>query len=160
MLSADPAEHAFPARLLHWFDADSPADYVDECFPIFIWSWGQAAGEVFYGFPDLGGGVKLASETDAPCDPDRVERTVTAAESARFHARHIAGRLRGVGPRLRHAATCLYTQTPDARFLIDRLQAGGPIIVSACSGHGFKHSAAIGERVAHTATGQLGAEGS
>ena len=41
---------------------------------------------------------------------------------------------------------------PDGRFLIGRDPARERIIVvSACSGHGFKHSAAIGEAVASLA---------
>jgi sarcosine oxidase len=135
-------------QVLHWFEPESAGDYAEERFPIFIWNWGPAPGEVFYGFPDLGGGVKLATELDAPCDTDRVQRSVRAAESAAMHARHVAGRLRGVSARVRRTATCLYTEAPGARFLVDRLQAGGPIIASACSGHGFKHSAALGEALA------------
>lgn len=138
-------------QVLHWFEPDDPAEFAEARFPIFIWSWGSAPGEVYYGFPDLGGGVKVATEHDAPCDPDHVERTVSAAESAAMHAQHVAGRLRGVTTRLRRAATCLYTEAPGARFLVDRLEEGGPIIVSACSGHGFKHSAALGEAVAQWA---------
>ena len=42
--------------------------------------------------------------------------------------------------------TCLYTNTADARFVLER---HGPIVVcSACSGHGFKFAPAIGRRVA------------
>ena len=62
------------------------------------------------------------------------------------------GRLRGVQPRSLRAATCLYTEAPGARFWIERVEQG-PIVVSACSGHGFKHSAAVGEAVAQWALG-------
>ncbi len=140
-------------QVLHWFQPETAADYADTRFPIFIWNWGCGAGEVFYGFPDLGGGVKVATEAVAPCDPDHVERTVSDAESAAMHARHVADRLRGVSAQRLRAATCLYTETPGARFLIDRIGARGPIIASACSGHGFKHSAAIGEALARWALG-------
>ena len=50
-------------------------------------------------------------------------------------------------------ATCLYTVTPDAGFVIDRHPEHPQIVlVSPCSGHGFKHSAAIGEAVAEWVT--------
>ncbi len=41
--------------------------------------------------------------------------------------------------------------TPDSGFVIDR-SASHPavIIASACSGHGFKHSAALGEAIAES----------
>lgn len=135
-------------QVLHWYAVDPTHDYRETRFPIFIWNWGSGLGEVFYGFPDLGGGVKVASEHDDDCDPDAVARTVGAQESAAMHARHVAPRLRGVSSRVLRAATCLYTQAPGARFRIDRLGEAGPIVASACSGHGFKHSAAIGEALA------------
>ena len=47
------------------------------------------------------------------------------------------------------AASCLYTVTPDANFVIQRHPDEKQIIIaSPCSGHGFKHSAAIGEAIA------------
>jgi sarcosine oxidase len=49
-------------------------------------------------------------------------------------------------------ATCLYTATPDCHFrIIDHPDIAGAIVVSACSGHGFKHAAALGEAVARGA---------
>lgn len=151
MLGAAAPPLRVTRQVLHWFEPTVAADYTEARFPIFIWNWGPAPGEVFYGFPDLGGGVKVATELDQVCDPDQVERSVSAAESALMHARHVAGRLRGVSAVVRRTATCLYTEAPGARFLVDRLESGGPIIASACSGHGFKHSAALGEALARWA---------
>jgi glycine/D-amino acid oxidase-like deaminating enzyme len=52
-------------------------------------------------------------------------------------------------------ASCLYTCTEGARFVIDRHPEHDTVtIVSACSGHGFKHSPAIGEAIARRLTGQ------
>ena len=46
--------------------------------------------------------------------------------------------------------TCLYTNTADASFVLER---HGPVVVcSACSGHGFKFAPAVGKRVAELAT--------
>jgi sarcosine oxidase len=43
--------------------------------------------------------------------------------------------------------------TPDGHFLIDRLpDAPNIVVASPCSGHGFKHSAAIGEALAEIVT--------
>jgi len=47
----------------------------------------------------------------------------------------------------------LYTVTPDSQFIIDtHPEYSSIIIASPCSGHGFKHSAAIGEALAELAT--------
>ena len=81
--------------------------------------------------------------------PDAVQREVAVGESAKMYADHVEGKLRGIGATSVRAATCLYTNAPGANFVIDRLpEQPDTIVVSACSGHGFKHSAAIGEAVA------------
>ena len=41
---------------------------------------------------------------------------------------------------------CLYTNTPDGHFIIDRHPAHDTVtVLSPCSGHGFKFASAIGE---------------
>jgi sarcosine oxidase len=58
------------------------------------------------------------------------------------------------GPTLR-LETCLFTNVPDGHFVIDRLpDASNVIVVSACSGHGFKFAPVIGEVLADLATGR------
>lgn len=140
---------------LHWFAVDAPQAYAPGRFPVFIWMHGAGEEDYMYGFPALpgAGAVKLASERyAATVAPDLLERDVTADESAAFFARHIAGRLHGVTPRRVGAAACLYTVTPDSGFIVDWLPDNPNVLVaSACSGHGFKHSAALGEMLAaHT----------
>ncbi len=72
-----------------------------------------------------------------------------------MYAGHVAGRLRGVRPDAARSATCLYTQSPDAHFAIGRHPAMDRVLVaSPCSGHGFKHSAAIGEAIAQQLAGE------
>ena len=62
---------------------------------------------------------------------------------------HVEGRLRGIRPAALRSAACMYTVTPDSGFLIDWHPGDARVmVVSACSGHGFKHSAALGEAVA------------
>ena len=140
-----------------WFEADEPALYDPARCPIFIWMHGPRAEDYVYGFPLLpgGAGVKAGTEHygDASIDPDAVDRHVPEAEWRGIHRQHIAGRVRGVSDRLVRSATCLYTVTPDAGFVIDSLREDGTVIAaSACSGHGFKHSPAVGEHLAERAT--------
>ena len=47
------------------------------------------------------------------------------------------------------AETCMYTTTPDERFILER--HGRVVIGSACSGHGFKFAPAVGRRLAEMA---------
>ena len=68
--------------------------------------------------------------------------------------RHVRGRLRGLTAECVHAASCMYTVSEDAGFVIDRHPSLDHVtVVSACSGHGFKHSAAIGEALARQLCG-------
>jgi sarcosine oxidase len=46
--------------------------------------------------------------------------------------------------------TCLYTNTVDERFILER--HGRIVVGSACSGHGFKFAPVVGERLADLAT--------
>ena len=145
-------------QVLHWVPVDDPAAYAPSRCPAYIWMHGPQPEDYFYGFPALPGAggvpgvgeVKVATEQyGAACDPDQMDRTVSAGEAAAMHAAHVAGRLRGAGPAPARSAACLYTVTPDAGFVIDRHPTQDRVVVvSACSGHGFKHSAGIGEAVA------------
>jgi sarcosine oxidase len=52
------------------------------------------------------------------------------------------------------AVACKYTVTAGFRFLIDRMPGSDRVwVASACSGHGFKHSAAVGEALAEMSIG-------
>lgn len=150
---------AVPYRqALHWFTPDVPADYAPGKFPIFIWMHGDAAEDYLYGFPTAGTPeVKLATEQyGVMADPDTVSRAVAPAESGAMFDRHVRGRLRGIAPVASRAAACLYTVTPDAGFIVDTVPGMPRVLaVSACSGHGFKHAAALGEAVAqHVVSGR------
>ena len=140
-------------QVLYWFACDEPAAFAPERFPIFIWIHGAAPTEHFYGFPLLSEGIKIAREQFAETtDPATVTRDVSPADIADMYATHVRGRLAGISDRCLRAETCLYTATPDSRFVIDRHPDSDRILVaSPCSGHGFKHSAAIGEALAELA---------
>lgn len=145
-------------QVLYWFDAsESHESFLPGRFPIFIWAFGN--GDWVYGFPAVdgyGGGVKVASEQhDTEVEPDVVSRNVTEEEIGDMHNRYIAGRFHTLYPRCIKTVVCLYTKTPDSNFIIDvHPENQNIIIASPCSGHGFKHSAAVGEVLAQMALGE------
>ncbi len=162
VVAAGPWAHAFlgpaltPAfqvqrQVLYWLEITEPALFPADS-PVFIWMHGDGDEDYLYGFPPSAspGSIKVATEQyDASSDPDTVDRTVRDPEVAAMHAHHIAGKLGGVAPRATRAAVCLYTTSRDNGFLIDHHpDMARVLLVSACSGHGFKHSAGIGEMVA------------
>ncbi len=151
------ARFAVTRQVQYWFEAPDAASHAAPAFPVFIWEL-QEKRHVIYGFPAIEGGlVKVATEQyDVTVAPDRLETQPEATEEERrwMHAELVAPYLPGVGPRCARAATCLYTATADFQFVIDRLPGSPRVIVaSPCSGHGFKHSAAVGEALADLATG-------
>jgi sarcosine oxidase len=137
-------------QVLYWFAPEDDAAFAPGAFPIFIWIHGASASDHFYGFPRVSEGVKLATEQFAETtDPDAVRREVTPEDVAAMYDRHVRGHLAGITGRCLRAETCLYTVAPGSRFVIDRHPESDRIVVaSPCSGHGFKHSAAIGEALA------------
>jgi len=143
-------------QVLFWFDIENCyRQFSPPQFPIFIWETQGAEG--MYGVPAVDGpkgGVKISSSHYMQdTSPDAVNRTVSAEEIETMYERQIAPFFPLVGEKCVRTAVCLYTRTPDAQFIIDRLKPDGSIIVcSPCSGHGFKHSAAIGEALAQLAT--------
>ena len=85
---------------------------------------------------------------------DAVSRAVSPEEILAMYDAFVAPQFPQLTRRCLKAATCLYTVTPDFQFVIDRHPTMSKVIVaSPCSGHGFKHSAAIGEALAAMATG-------
>lgn len=143
-------------QVMHWFATDPAAELLSpERFPVYIWEVSQR--DTFYGFPAIDGpdgGMKVAAEQfDQTTDPDSVTRHVPEEESMTLFDRVVGARLTELVRRRVKAAACLYTTTPDGDFVIDwHPESRDVLIVSPCSGHGFKHSAAIGETVAELVT--------
>jgi sarcosine oxidase len=144
-------------QVLHWFRPADPTPYAAGRMPVFIWMHGRGDDDSMYGFPMVDGhpGVKVATEQYRDdTDPDAMAVAVSPEETQAMFERHVRGRLPGLTPQCVHAAACLYTVSEDAGFVIDRHPSLEHVtVVSACSGHGFKHSAAIGEALARRLCG-------
>ena len=132
-------------QLSHWFEPDDPdhPKYSPERCPIALWE--MPDGEVFATLPSHGHGVKCGMHhAGASTSPDEVNRVVSPGENA--VARELLETVMpGAGARLLEARVCLYTNTPDRHFIVDWLEGGRVLLLSACSGHGFKFASAIGE---------------
>jgi sarcosine oxidase len=150
-------------QLLLWFPIANEPPGLGE-MPIFVWDFGGERAEFvhlrgFYGFPPLAGipgGVKVATEQfQHTTEPDGAQHPATPEEAVLMRRHVIGDRLPWLGPTPLRTVSCLYTSTRASRFVIDRHPAHENVmIVSACSGHGFKHSPAVGEAVAKWIAGQ------
>ncbi|HXU11713.1 MAG TPA: FAD-dependent oxidoreductase [Candidatus Binatia bacterium] len=126
--------------------------FQEESLPV----WVDHGDRIVYGIPgNEGRGFKIADDTHGPAfDPDTDDRIPSADGLASARA-HLARRFPGLaGAPLLEARVCQYENSPDSRFILDRLPGtGNAWIVGGGSGHGFKHGPAIGERVADLVLG-------
>ncbi|WP_024646581.1 N-methyl-L-tryptophan oxidase [Pseudomonas syringae] len=132
---------------LFWFELQEDAVFASAS-PSFILSHGPGEVDVSYGFPPLSGenSMKIATEQykDAST-PSTLNRTITAEEQQDMFRTQVQGKVAGLTPTVVKSSVCAYTVTPDYHFIIDEHpQLKNVTVVSACSGHGFKHSAGLG----------------
>lgn len=137
-------------QVMFWFDVEGPVGaFLPASSPVFIWEL-QGRKQAIYGLPAVdgpGGGVKIATEQfDRPITANTAVRTVTDEEKRAMYEEYVAPYIAGVSAKCVKALSCLYTVTPDFAFVIDvHPDSDRVILASPCSGHGFKHSPAIGE---------------
>ena len=142
-------------QVMHWFDVPAPRErFAPPAFPVFIW---EPAGKAqpIYGFPltslDASSGVKIATEGKDVVDPDSVDRTEPKARIDATFQEYFGHCFPDFLPRCLKTRVCFYTEVEGGRFVIDRVPGNDRVLfASACSGHGFKHSAALGEALAQT----------
>ena len=139
-------------QVVFWFEpARRPELFRPDRCPVTVWE--DPGGSVFYTLPDAGdgfkGGVHYEGETT---DPDRVRRETTADDERAIRVL-LERTMPAAAGRVRDARVCLYTNTPDHHFVVDRHPDHPQVIVaSPCSGHGFKFASVVGEILADLAT--------
>jgi sarcosine oxidase len=118
----------------------------DGPLPVFI-EWLTPA---IYALPSPGEGLKVAEHHAGPqTDPDE-DGSPSAASLERLRA-WMARRFPAAAETPLRVETCIYTNTADERFVVER--HGRVVVGSACSGHGFKFAPLTGVRL-----GRLAAE--
>ena len=102
-----------------------------------------------FGIPDAAGnGLKIGVDAGPVWDPEEPVAPATPAEIDALRAL-MSDFVPGIDTSVVEAAACLYTMTEDKRFVLGPLADGPEVVaVSACSGHGFKFGAAVGDAVA------------
>ncbi len=137
-----------------WFNPlQNRRHFQPENCPIHLWEY--EPGRFFYGFPDLGSGVKVARHHEGEvANPDSVRREVGEEETNVM--RDLVRRfLPDANGPVKQAVACLYTNTADGHFLLDvHPEHPNVMIASPCSGHGFKFSSVIGEVIRQKVCGE------
>jgi sarcosine oxidase len=142
-------------QVVVWFrDAGSGGGAVlrPDRMPVYIWEY--EAGRMFYGFPDMGHGTKIGFHHGGrDIRPDELRQDAGVDEIAEIQ--EIARSWLAIDPVFDAASVCMYTNTPDEDFIIDEYPGSPQILVlSPCSGHGFKFSSVIGKIAGDWALGR------
>lgn len=127
-----------------WFDADEE-QYNHQAFPAF--SFDTDAG-MYYGFPSINqAGLKLGRHDGGESiDPNQSiqpfgEKLEDQTDLTQFLHQYFPN-----VHELNYGKTCMYTQTPDEKFIIDLHPSYSHVAIAAgFSGHGFKFSSAVGK---------------
>jgi sarcosine oxidase len=141
-------------QTMHWLAPTGDASLrAPARYPVTLIDHGE--DRIFYTMPDTGDGVKAAIHHEGSvAHPASVDRKIHVSDTAPVVA--LTERfIPAVAGRIVESVVCLYTNTPDHDFAIGIPDAApGVVVVSACSGHGFKFASAIGEAAAQLALEQ------
>jgi sarcosine oxidase len=138
-------------QVMLWTQPIRPALFEVGAFPVFYINMSEGA---FYGFPShdhRGFKIGRYHHRREQVDPETVDRTCHPEDEAVLRdgiRRYFPD---ANGPTLA-MKSCLFTNTPDEHFVIDRLDDGPRVSVAAgFSGHGFKFCSLVGEVLADLA---------
>jgi sarcosine oxidase len=139
-------------QVICWFRPKRVEDFTPDRFPFFHRDTGTAG---WYAFPSLDGRlVKCCLSNrgqDVPGGASQVRREVESAEHDEISGL-VARYLPGLEPVPVDSKVCLYTNTPDRHFVIgERRRLPGVIVMSVCSGRGFKFAPLMGRIAADLA---------
>jgi len=140
-------------QVMGWIWPKDPDQF--ELGKIPVWGIENSDGSLSYGFPILPGstGIKIARHAPGSVtDPTTIDRTIREKDIQEI--RQIAEQYLGQrnAPVL-DVRTCLYTNSPDHHFIVDRHPHHANVhFACGFSGHGFKFASVIGEALADQIT--------
>lgn len=147
------ANLAVPERqVLAWLQPHDPNLFTPDRFPVFNLHVpeGRYYGLPIYGVP----GFKFGryGHLGETADPDNLDRDAGRADEDLLRTFAASYFPSGAGPTMALRA-CMFTNTPDGHFIIDRHpDHPNVILASPCSGHGYKFCPVVGEILADLAT--------
>ena len=131
-----------------WFDANEKI-YNANDFPAFAFETSQG---LYYGFPSVdGAGLKVGRHDGGErINPDEgMKQFGEIVEDEEDLIQFLNQYLPEIG-RLKDGKTCMYTLTPDEKFVIDvHPKYSNVAIAAGFSGHGFKFSSAVGQALSN-----------
>jgi sarcosine oxidase len=134
-----------------WFPLRAPELYSPQLCPVFMHE--TATGRYRYGFPTLDGtSVKMAVHHEGTTtSADEVDRTTHLEDLVSIQS-FVREWLVGVEPVVVRSQVCMYTNTPDAHFVVGPLPGLSAVtVLGGFSGHGFKFAPVMGDVAADLA---------
>lgn len=145
----------------YWFRPRDPQskEFTLDRFPAFIWDRADGGGLWGHGSADdFGikvGPENVATREDEDLDPENLDRYIHLDTDIDSVAATVGEAFPGLEPRPAKVIPCVVTDSPDEQFLVGHLPGEQRIVVAGGdSGHGFKHSAGIGELLAQIVVGE------
>lgn len=138
-----------------WFDvaAKDEGKFDPRRFPVFIIGSNLERRDrgVYYGFPQYGEqrGFKIGlyNHRNERIDPETMDRGFNSEDEGVLR-QGVRDFFPLADRPILATNTCIFTNTPDSNFIVDYLPTMDIVMVcSACSGHGFKLSSAVGELI-------------
>jgi sarcosine oxidase len=129
-----------------WVMPVDPAPYSPGRFP--CWGVDVGDGSLFYGFPALApeGELKLARHAHGPVANPSVADREPELDELDDPSSLVRRFLPDLGEAPMRAGICLYTNSPDSHFIIDRHpEHSNVVFATGFSGHGFKFAPAVGQ---------------
>ncbi|MFI5449227.1 MAG: N-methyl-L-tryptophan oxidase [Candidatus Bathyarchaeia archaeon] len=117
--------------------------------PVLLWQKGTDL--FYYSIPDVGDGFKVARHHHGEITTPEKIRVINQQDEFPIRM-FLKENIPLADGRILSSATCHYTNTPDEHFIMDfHPKHKNVILISPCSGHGFKFSSVIGEIAAELA---------
>lgn len=138
---------------VYYFGAPAQQSKAYEDLPVWVDVDGK---DFYYGIPGNSHrgfkvGVDIRGEVFDPTDGERTYNHETLSKARKFLAHRFPG-LKNAP--LLESRVCPYENSPDGNFIFDLLpETTNAFILGGGSGHGFKHSPALGQMVAEVMTG-------
>ncbi|KAM7088640.1 peroxisomal sarcosine oxidase [Ciconia maguari] len=143
----------------YWREKEPGSPSAGRAGPCFMALGLSQAPHGIYGLPALEypGLVKMCYHHGSPVDPEERDRAPPGAPrpDVAILSSFISSYLPGLEPWPAVVETCLYTNTPDEDFILDRHPKFSNIIIGAgFSGHGFKLAPVVGKLLCELSLGE------
>ncbi|NXI38344.1 SOX oxidase, partial [Galbula dea] len=146
-------------NVCYWREKVLGTPGVDRVSPCFLTLGLSQAPHSIYGLPALEypGLVKVCYHHGSPTDPEERDQDPSSylRSNIALLSNFISSYLPGLEPQPALVETCLYTNTPDEDFILDRHPKFSNIIIGAgFSGHGFKLAPVVGKLLCQLSLGE------